>query len=217
MRLALAFAGVCVCLGVLLNSFALFNQSLFLSVNGLFPQQIFWTVITTIGDGAVAGCIFYVVMRKNNLALTRGFVAALMGLVVSNGLKYLFAVPRPEHTPGFEQPFHLLVEPMSVTSFSMPSGHTLAAFLLGTLLFQYLKLNWPAKILFGLLLVLIGLSRIMLGVHWPADVLAGAGLGIFIGIIGGRLPIEITHKKGIVLVHLLYLSFVISLLNQYVF
>src|SRR5690606_13845349 len=108
-------------------------------------------------------------------------------------------------TLGFEQPFHLLVEPMSVTSFSMPSGHTLAAFLLGTLLFQYLKLHWLAKMLLGLLLVLIGLSRIALGVHWPADVLAGAGLGVFIGIIGGRLPIEITHKKGLVLVHLLYL------------
>jgi membrane-associated phospholipid phosphatase len=217
MRVSFAFAGVFVCLGVLLNSFVLFNQSLFLSLNALFPHQTFWTVITTIGDGAVAGCIFYLVMRKNNLALTRGFVAAVMGVIASNGLKHLFAVPRPEHTPGFERPFHLLVEPMSVTSFSMPSGHTLAAFLLGTLLFHFLKLNWPAKILLGLLLVLIGLSRIALGVHWPADVFAGAGLGIFIGLACGRLPVEITNKKGIVVVHLLYLAFVISLLNQYVF
>lgn len=217
MRLSLAFAGACVCLGVLLNTFMLVNQSLFVSLNGLFPHQTFWTVITTIGDGAVAGCIFYLVMRKNNLALTKGFIAALIGVAASNGLKHLFAVPRPEHTPGFYQPFHLLVEPMSVTSFSMPSGHTLAAFLLGTLLFQFLKLNWPAKILLGLLLVLIGVSRIALGVHWPADVFAGAGLGIFIGIACGRLPIEITNQKGIIVVHLLYLSFVISLLNQYVF
>lgn len=217
MRLSLVFAGVCVCLGVLLNTFVVFNQSLFLSINAFFPHQVFWTVITTIGDGAVAGCIFYVVMRKNSLALTRGLVAAVMGVIASNGLKYLLSVPRPEHRPGFEHSFHLLVEPMSVTSFSLPSGHTLAAFLLGTLLFQFLKVNWPAKILLGLLLVLIGVSRIALGVHWPADVFAGAGLGIFIGIIGGRLPIEVTHKKGIVVVHLLYLSFVVSLLNQYVF
>jgi membrane-associated phospholipid phosphatase len=217
MRLSLAFAGACVCLGMMLNSFALFNQSLFLSINALFPHQIFWMVITTIGDGAVAGCIFYVVMRKNNLALTRGFVAAVIGGIASNGLKHFFAVPRPEQAPGFDQPFHLLVEPMSVTSFSMPSGHTLAAFLLGTLLFQFLKLNWPAKILLGVLLILIGVSRIALGVHWPADVFAGAGLGIFIGLACGRLPVEITNKKGIVVVHLLYLAFVISLLNQYVF
>jgi hypothetical protein len=42
MRFALTFAGACVCLGMLLNSFALFNQSLFLSINSLFPVMALW-------------------------------------------------------------------------------------------------------------------------------------------------------------------------------
>lgn len=59
--------------------------------------------------------------------------------------------------------------------YSLPSGHTAAAFLIATLIghfypeFYLLALCWAA---------LIGLSRILLGVHFMTDVLIGALLGI---------------------------------------
>ena len=217
MRFSFVIAGVCIVIGALLSYFTAINHSLFLFLNSLLPISTLWIAITTLGDGAVAGCIFYVLLRKHNDALAKGFIAALAGVVASDGLKKLFGVFRPEHTAGFEDTFHQLAEDIAVTSFSMPSGHTIAAFLLGTLLFKYLKLNLTGKILLSVLMVLIGLSRIALGVHWPADVFAGAGLGILIGLVCIALPIHIENKWGVLTVHVLYLTFVVALVHKYIF
>lgn len=59
--------------------------------------------------------------------------------------------------------------------FSLPSGHTAAAFLMATLLANF----YPTVAFFVYCWAsLIGLSRVLLGVHYPSDVLAGATLGI---------------------------------------
>ena len=59
--------------------------------------------------------------------------------------------------------------------FSLPSGHTAAAFLMATLLANF----YPTVAFYVYCwATLIGLSRVLLGVHYPSDVLAGASLGI---------------------------------------
>ncbi len=67
-----------------------------------------------------------------------------------------------------------------VTIHSFPSSHAAAAFALATSLgYTHAGLG-----LFALLLaVLIGLGRIAVGVHYVTDILAGAGLGIFIAAV----------------------------------
>jgi membrane-associated phospholipid phosphatase len=62
---------------------------------------------------------------------------------------------------------------------SFPSGHAMVIFAIATLVALYLKGWWKA--LPWALAAAVCLSRLYLGAHFPLDVLAGAGLGMFIG------------------------------------
>ncbi|QTH62599.1 phosphatase PAP2 family protein [Psychrosphaera ytuae] len=65
--------------------------------------------------------------------------------------------------------------------FSMPSGHTAAAFLFATLImtfyptFSQIAFCWAS---------LVGISRVFLGVHFPGDVVVGATLGVVSALLG---------------------------------
>ncbi|HWD34288.1 MAG TPA: bifunctional DedA family/phosphatase PAP2 family protein [Pseudomonas sp.] len=97
--------------------------------------------------------------------------ATLIGTALANGsLKWLFARSRPE----------VLTDPL--TTYSMPSGHSSAAFAFFLVLAVLAGRGQPARmrltwILLGCLPALaIALSRVYLGAHWPTDILAGAML-----------------------------------------
>lgn len=65
---------------------------------------------------------------------------------------------------------------------SFPSGHTSAALAAATACWGTLPSKWRGIIL--ALAVLMGLSRLYVGVHYPSDVLAGALVGMFCGGLG---------------------------------
>lgn len=66
--------------------------------------------------------------------------------------------------------------------FSFPSGHTMAAFLLaGLCIAQFGVIAWPIYIWASV----VGFSRVMLGVHFPSDIFAGASLGSGIAYLVG--------------------------------
>jgi len=92
---------------------------------------------------------------------------------------------------------------------AFPSGHT-ATFFLFTGVWA---LSTPRRLLSLLLLVpgaLVGMSRMVVGVHWPADVLAGAALGWVTAWLGlrwaGRCPLGLSPVGRRILGLLLLLS-----------
>jgi membrane-associated phospholipid phosphatase len=62
---------------------------------------------------------------------------------------------------------------------SFPSGHAMVIFAIATMVAPYFRGWW--KVLPWALAAAVCLSRVYLGAHFPLDVAAGAGLGVFIG------------------------------------
>ncbi len=131
--------------------------------------------ITALGSSAVlvlitaATIIYLLLIRRPGTAL---FVLAAIagGQVLSSLLKLEVDRPRPELVS------HLVTE----TSLSFPSGHAMLSAVtyltLGSLAARFLPDRRTKIFVLGLAVlvtVLVGTSRVYLGVHWPSDVLAG--------------------------------------------
>ena len=127
-------------------------------------------ILTMLALGAVG---YLVMLRKGHAAIALA-IAVAGGLVVSTALKLFFDRPRPDLVPHGS----------FVYTSSFPSGHSVMAAVtyltIGALL---ARIHAPLRIkayLIGcavLLTMLVGTSRIYLGVHWPSDVAAGWAVG----------------------------------------
>ncbi len=120
---------------------------------------------------AVAG--FLLLTRKPGVACLI-LIAVLGGLTLNNLLKFMFARPRPDFVTHAARVF--------TTSF--PSGHAtlsaIAYLTMGALLARTqpsFTISLYFMSLAAFLTVLIGVSRIYLGVHYPTDILGGWCIG----------------------------------------
>lgn len=108
----------------------------------------------------------------SRLGLRIGLLLMISG-GLNNILKYSFHLPRPywvdERVIAFS----------SETSFGLPSGHSQNAAAIWGSIPAAIRKEW-STIIFGALIILIGLSRIYLGVHFPVDVLTGWLVGLLL-------------------------------------
>lgn len=102
-------------------------------------------------------------------------VARLMGVLGAINLALYYALKRTTRRQRpFEQCQDIRAALPPPDAYSFPSGHTLHAVGFGVLLAWFYPVLAP---LLGLFAVLVGLSRIALGLHYPSDVLIGAAVG----------------------------------------
>jgi undecaprenyl-diphosphatase len=138
--------------------------------------------ITAVGNGlsvvviGLVACAFLWAIRER-VGVLLLVIAVLGGDLFNRALKAAFARPRPELFV-LETPY---ARPVSA---SFPSGHATASMVLYLVLAYLLvrlggrgPFRWLVITLAGILIVLIGLSRMYLGVHYPSDVLAGYVFG----------------------------------------
>lgn len=90
-------------------------------------------------------------------------------------LKHKFKRNRPE---DYLESFEAKIKPSD--QFSFPSGHTAAAIVMATQILLFFP--WFAAIAIFWALA-IGASRVLLGVHFPGDILAGASIGVLTSLL----------------------------------
>lgn len=78
--------------------------------------------------------------------------------------------------------------------YSMPSGHSLASFMMATILAAYFP---KYKIFYYLYAGLIAFSRVYVGVHYPSDVLVGAILGLVLAKVYLVIIKKYFHDKKV--------------------
>jgi undecaprenyl-diphosphatase len=149
-------------------------------VNDLF---VWLGTIDKLGAAWVALALIVAVVRWRRPlpVVAAAVVAALVTFVAdaaSFGVKDLTHRTRP-----FEA--HPQIDPLYVVhSSSFPSGHAATSFA-GAMVVSYLA---PRSAPFCVALAaLIGFSRVYDGVHYPGDVIVGAGIGVAVGLVGVAL------------------------------
>ncbi len=158
------------------------NKSLFVEINSFTEHfsPFIWANLTFLGDTMPVCAIMLLFIRKRPDLIWSGIIATVIATLIANLVKFYFNIPRPPAV--IDRNLINIIGP-ALSSHSFPSGHTVTIFSIVTILMFYFT-KFISRILLILLAILVGLSRIAVGVHWPADVLAGAIVGILCAATG---------------------------------
>ena len=216
------------------------QASIFMAINDLTvlnPQL--WAGLTLLGDTAVALCVIAPVLLFRPTIWVAVLAAIPAGGITSLTLKRFFDAPRPADVLALTD-FNVVGSILRGHSF--PSGHTITAFAIAGVVWacvwmahrkyflqlgvetdqdnnaNFSGLQWMALAFVFLIAVLVGISRIAVGAHWPFDVIAGACVGWLAGLNGAY----IAHRwqsawqttRSIWLLHFLCCALSLDLLNR---
>jgi len=145
------------------------NQTLFSLMNGISGRYGFLDFIIMLFAVYGIYVVYCMCAYLHNLKqVFEAGTAALLGFGIKLAINYIYPIARPAGT--------LLIKLPSSPSF--PSGHAVVSFAIATAIFRHNKHLGAYAFLLALL---ISISRIFAGVHYPLDILAGAVIGILCG------------------------------------
>ena len=145
--------------------------------------DLFFKYTTHLGDGIMFGVLvlfFFIIKKRMALVF---LISGIVTLLVTHFFKKIIfkGIPRPVEALGEESLY--LIKGIKIAYWNtFPSGHTITAFAIFTILCLYFrKSTW--QYLWLALALVAGVSRVYLSQHFWIDIFVGSTLGIVIGFV----------------------------------
>lgn len=167
--------------------------------------DLFFELITMFGEEtllvAISAYVFLSIDKRKGYRLIFTISSsACINSVIKN-------IVKAERPIGYEGITSNRLE--TATSYSFPSGHTQSSSSFWTSL--YLIFKNKSYLITGIIIVLlVAISRLYLGVHWPIDVICGALFGLLWSVLFNKVFNYIEKNNGYYILFIMSLAFVIS-------
>ncbi|MFH1956027.1 MAG: phosphatase PAP2 family protein [Patescibacteria group bacterium] len=167
------------------------NQSIFYYLNNLAGKSVcFDSIVVFCGDYlpyilVLGFALLLIFSKKDQISKLRFLFFSAVSvftarIVITEIIRYFYFHPRP----FVNNAVHQLI--FHETTGSFPSGHAAFFFALATAItlgHLVSKRTLSVPIIFFLGAILIGLARVIAGIHWPLDILSGALIGIISSVL----------------------------------
>ncbi|MGD9887722.1 MAG: phosphatase PAP2 family protein [Halothiobacillaceae bacterium] len=169
------------------------NVGAFFALNGLgatlgLDQSAlwigFWSGLTLLADTLPAVVLLLPFVWRKPELVWLAVLAGVVATLVVHDIKPAMNLMRPAGVYP-ESVLHIMGH--TLTSKAFPSGHATTALVTAGVFALGLRLPWWGLLIAAALGSIFALSRIMVGAHWPQDILAGALIGWLAAGLGMRL------------------------------
>lgn len=177
-------------------------HGLFLDLNyaGALLGSELWSSLTVLGDTRIALAVLLFAVYRHPQLLPTALVACIPTALIIQIFKRTTEIARPS---GFLDADSFFQTGQLLKAGSFPSGHSATAGVLFTCLILICNTR-RNKLLFLGLLFFTALSRVMVGAHWPVDILVGSAIGVLCALFGfwlsGKFQLcsSTTSQRGVI-------------------
>lgn len=159
-------------------------------INSPFWDTVMWYISATLTWAPLYAVILFFVFKKMKWegVIALAFFILLIVMADQSSVKLfknVFERLRPCHNPDIKDLIHI-VNGKCGGKFGFVSSHATNTFALAMFTSLFFRIKWVSYSIF-IWAIIVSYSRIYLGVHFPFDVLGGAGLGILVGLVTYKL------------------------------